>query len=52
MGVVKLDDDLHQVIKDNLNKLDFKIEYRDAKGVVDKAVYKFLLEINAIKKRK
>lgn len=49
MGVVKLDDDLHQIIKDKLNQLSFKIEYKDTKGFVDKAVYKFLLEKKIIK---
>lgn len=51
MVTTKLDDDLHQIIKDKLNQLEFKIKYRDVKGFVDKAVYKLLIEIKAIKEK-
>jgi len=50
MGTVKLNDKLHSIIKDNLNILAFQIEYKDAKGFVDKAVYNLLLEEKLIKK--
>ena len=50
MGGVKLDDDLHKIIRDKLQILDFKIEYKDAKGFVDKAVYWFLMEKKLLKR--
>jgi len=49
MVTTKLDDDLHKIIKNNLSILKFRIEYRDVKGFVDKAVYKLLLEKGAVK---
>ena len=44
MVTTKLDDELHKIIKDNLNILKFRTTYRDVKGFVDKAVYELLLE--------
>lgn len=49
MVTTKLNDKLHQIIKDNLNILEFELEYRDVKGFVDKAVYKLLVEKKLIK---
>ena len=49
MVTTKLDDGLHQIIKDNLNILKFRVDYRDVKGFVDKAVYKLLVEKGLIK---
>ncbi len=52
MVTTKLDNDLHQIIKDKLEILKFRIEYRDIKGFVDKAVYNLLLEKKLIKEGK
>lgn len=52
MGGVKLDDDLHKIIKDKLKQLSFRIEYKDAKGFVDKAVYRFLVDLGFLKEEK
>lgn len=51
MGAVKLDDDLHEIIKDNLSILKFRVEYKDAKGFVDKAAYKLLVREGLIKEK-
>lgn len=52
MVTTKLDDDLHQIIKEKLKILKFRVTYRDVKGFVDKAVYKLLLEEKIIKEGK
>lgn len=52
MVTTKLDDDLHQIIKDKLNILKFRIKYRDVKGFVDKAVYELLEKEGYIKLKK
>ena len=49
---IKLDDDLYSIIKDKLNILSFKIDYRDIQGFVNNAVHKLMLEKGFIKEGK
>ena len=52
MGTVKIDDELHEIIKNSLKDIKFRIDNKDVKGFVDKAVYKLLLEKKLLKEGK
>lgn len=52
MGVVRLEEQMHELIKNNLKNLKFRVDYKDVKGFVDKAVYNLLFNEKIIKEVK
>lgn len=52
MGTIKIDNELHLIIEQNLKKLDFRVTYQTAKGVVDNAVRDLLRKRGLLKKEK
>ena len=52
MGVVKIDDELHLIIEQNLKKLNFRVTYQTAKGFVDNAIRDLLIKEGLFKEER